>query len=112
MVCKEDWIEGLLSIITITMNKKELLNGLRYYQKWRKGGDCKMPYPKDVTRYIDSAISIVEITNTKLVNHALYRKEIIEKLKATRCAMILDGYDEYDSCVKYMDELIKEVEEL
>ena len=44
------------------MNKKELLNGLRYYQKWRKGGDCEMPDPKDVTRYIDSAISIVEIT--------------------------------------------------
>ena len=91
------------------MNKKELLNGLRYYQKWRKGGDCEMPYPKDVTRYIDSAISIVEITNTKLVNHALYRKEIIEKLKVTRGAMILDGYEPEDSCIKFMNDLIKEL---
>ena len=24
--------------------------------------------------------------------------------------MILDGYDEYDSCVKYVNELIKELE--
>ena len=88
------------------MNKKELLDGLRYYQKWRKCGDCEMPYPKDVTRYIDSAISIVEITNTKLVNHALYRKEIIEKLKVTRGAMILDGYEPEDSCIKFMNELI------
>ena len=91
------------------MNKKELLNGLRYYQKWRKGGDCEMPDPKDVTRYIDSAISIVEITNTKLVNHALYRKEIIEKLKATRGAMILDGYEPEDSCIKFMNDLIDEL---
>ena len=91
------------------MNKKELLNGLRYYQKWRKGCDCKMPDPKDVTRYIDSAISIVEITNTKLVNHALYRKEIIEKLKVTRGAMILDGYEPEDSCIKFMNDLIKEL---
>lgn len=91
------------------MNKKELLNGLRYYQKWRKGVDCKMPDPKDVTRYIDSAISIVEITNTKLVNHALYRKEIIEKLKVTRGAMILDGYEPEDSCIKFMNDLLKEL---
>ena len=91
------------------MNKKELLNGLRYYQKWRKGWDCKMPDPKDVTRYIDSAISIVEITNTKLVNHALYRKEIIEKLKVTRGAMILDGYEPEDSCIKFMNDLIDEL---
>ena len=91
------------------MNKKELLNGLRYYQKWRKGGDCKMPDPIDVTRYIDSSISIVEITNTKLVNHALYRKEIIEKLKVTRGAMILDGYEPEDSCIKFMNDLIKEL---
>ena len=91
------------------MNKKELLNGLRYFQKWRKGEDCKIPDPKDVTRYIDSAISVVEITNTKLVNHALYRKEIIDKIKVTRGAMICNRHD---SCVKYMDELIKEVETL
>ena len=94
------------------MNKKELLEGLRYYEKWRKGAEIKMPEPKAVTRYIDSAISVVEITNTKLVNRALYRKDIIDKIKITRGAMILDGYDEYDSCIKYMDELIEEIEAL
>jgi hypothetical protein len=34
------------------------------------------------------------------------------KIKVTRGAMILDGYDDLDSCDKYMDELIKEVEAL
>ena len=94
------------------MNKKELLEGLRYYEKWRKGANIEPPKPKDVTRFIDSAISVVEITGTKLVNRALYLKDIIDKLKITRGAMILDGYDELDSCIKYMDELIEEIEAL
>jgi len=94
------------------MNKKELLEGLRCYQKWRKGADIQMLNWAEVTRYIDSAISVVEVTGTKLVNQALLRKNIIDKIKITRGAMILDGYDEFDSCVKYMDELIKEVEAL
>ena len=66
------------------MNKKELLNGLRYYQKWRKGGDCEMPYPKDVTRYIDSAISLAENASTfndgnvaDLLSGTVERKEVI-----------------------------------
>lgn len=33
--------------------------------------------------------------------------QFLNDLKITRGAMILDGYDCYDSCVKYMDELIK-----
>ena len=94
------------------MNKKELLKGLRTYEKWRKGAEIEHPAPKEVTRYIDSAISVVEVTGTKLVNQALLRKNIIDKIKITRGAMILDGYDEYDSCVKYMDKLIKEIETL
>lgn len=94
------------------MNKKELLEGLRYYLKWRKGADIQMLNWAKVTRYIDSAISVVEVTGTKLVNQALLRKNIIDKIKITRGAMILDGYDEFDSCVKFIDELIKEVEAL
>lgn len=94
------------------MNKKELLEGLRYYQKWRKGANIEHPKPKDVIRFIDGAISVVEITGTKLVNRALYLKDIIDKVKITRGAMILDGYDEFDSCIKYMDELIEEIEKL
>ena len=94
------------------MNKKELLEGLRYYEKWRKGANIEQPKTKDVTRFIDSAISVVEITGTKLVNQALYCKNIIDKVKVARGAMILDGYDEFDSCIKYMDELIEEIEKL
>ena len=91
------------------MNKKELLNGLRYYQKWRKGGDCEMPYPKDVTRYIDSAISVIEKTNLQTVNAAIYRKELRDKAISTKGAMILDGYEPEDSCIKFMNDLIKEL---
>ena len=91
------------------MNKKELLDGLRYYQKWRKGGDCEMPYPKDVTRYIDSAISVIEKTNLQTVNAAIYRKELRDKVISTKGAMILDGYEPEDSCIKFMNELIKEL---
>lgn len=32
---------------------------------------------------------------------------ILNDLRITRGAMILDGYDTYDSCIKYMDDLIK-----
>ena len=91
------------------MNKKELLNGLRYYQKWRKGGDCEMPYPKDVTRYIDSAISVIEKTSLQTVNAAIYRKELRDKVIVTKGAMILDGYEPEDSCIKFMNDLIKEL---
>ena len=91
------------------MNKKELLDGLRYYQKWRKGGDCEMPYPKDVTRYIDSAISVIEKTSLQTVNAAIYRKELRDKVISTKGAMILDGYEPEDSCIKFMNDLIKEL---
>lgn len=40
----------------------------------------------------------------------IYRKQVIDKLHILIGAMILDGYDEYDSCVKYVNELIKELE--
>ena len=36
------------------------------------------------------------------------KTKILNDLKITRGAMILDGYDCYDSCIKYMDELISE----
>lgn len=35
---------------------------------------------------------------------------ILNDLRITRGAMILDGYDTYDSCIKYMDDLIKKYE--
>lgn len=38
------------------------------------------------------------------------KSKILNDLKITRGAMILDGYDCYDSCIKYMDELISNYE--
>ena len=37
------------------------------------------------------------------------KEQIIEKLKVTRGAMILDGYEPEDSCIKFMNELIDEL---
>ena len=48
-----------------------------------------------------------EICNNKF---EIYKKQVIDKLHILIGAMILDGYDEYDSCVKYVNELIKELE--
>lgn len=38
--------------------------------------------------------------------------KVLNDLKITRGAMILDGYDCYDSCIKYIDELIKSYENM
>ena len=37
------------------------------------------------------------------------QKVASDKAKVTRGAMILDGYDEYDSCIKYMGEYINDI---
>lgn len=48
------------------------------------------------------------ICNTNTVNGRDYisKVKVLNDLYITRGAMILDGYECYDSCVKYMDELI------
>jgi predicted kinase len=48
------------------------------------------------------------VYNTCYVDEFNYipKIKVLNDLKITRGAMILDGYDCYDSCVKYMDELI------
>lgn len=38
------------------------------------------------------------------------KEEVIKQLHILVGAMILDGYDEYDACVKYVNEYIKELE--
>jgi predicted kinase len=42
----------------------------------------------------------------------ILKSKIINDLKITRGAMILDGYDCYDSCIKYMDEIINEYKKI
>lgn len=54
------------------------------------------------------------IYNTRTVNGRDYilKVKVLNDLKITRGAMILDGYDCYDSCIKYVDELIKSYENM
>lgn len=93
------------------MRKKELIKKMREYQSWRKGADIPMMPLYEVTRIIDSAITVIEKSDTSKVNAVLFRKEVIDKLHITVGAMILDGYDELDSCVKYVNDLIRELDE-
>lgn len=98
-------------LFTKRMRKKELLKKLREYQSWRKGADTPMIQPSELTRIIDSAITVIEKSDISKVNAVLFRKEVIDKLHITVGAMILDGYDELDSCVKYVNDLIRELDE-
>ena len=38
-----------------------------------------------------------------------YKEELVGKVIATKGAMILDGYEPEDSCIKFMNELIDEL---
>jgi hypothetical protein len=98
-------------LFTKRMRKKELLKKLREYQSWRKGADIPMMSPSEVTRMIDSAITVIEKSDTSKANAVLLKKEVIDKLHITVGAIILDGYDEFDSCVKYVNDLIRELDE-
>ena len=65
--------------------------------------------PKECVQAFDSAISVIEKTNLQTVNAAIYRKELRDKIIVTKGAMILDGYEPEDSCIKFMNDLIKEL---
>lgn len=65
--------------------------------------------PMEYIQAFDSAISVIEKTNLQTVNAAIYRKELRDKVISTKGAMILDGYEPEDSCIKFMNELIKEL---
>ena len=92
------------------MKKQELLKHLRYYQSCRRGADTEMPNPTELGKWIDSAITVIEKANTKDVNKILSNKEIVDKIKITKGAMILDGIEPEDNSIKLMNELIEEIE--
>ena len=48
-------------------------------------------------------------TSLQTVNAAIYRKELRDKIIVTKGAMILDGYEPEDSCIKFINELIDEL---
>ena len=88
------------------MNKRQLLNNLRTLR------DCirkSIVPPTESIQAFDSAISVIEKTNLQTVNAAIYRKELRDKVIYTKGAMILDGYEPEDSCIKFMNELIDEL---
>ena len=88
------------------MNKKQLLSHMRTLR------DCirsSTTLPKESIQAFDSAISVIEKTNLQTVNAAIYRKELRDKVIYTKGAMILDGYEPEDSCIKFMNELIDEL---
>lgn len=57
------------------MRKKELLKKLREYQSWRKGADIPMMSPSEVTRMIDSAITVIEKSDTSKANAVMFKKK-------------------------------------
>ena len=88
------------------MNKRQLLNNLRTLRDCMRSSTTP---PKESIQAFDSAISVIEKTNLQTVNAAIYRKELRDKVISTKGAMILDGYEPEDSCVKFMNELIDEL---
>ena len=88
------------------MNKKQLLNNLRTLRDCIRSSTTP---PKESIQAFDSAISVIEKTNIQTINAAIYRKDLRDKVISTKGAMILDGYEPEDSCVKFMNELIDEL---
>ena len=88
------------------MNKKQLLSLMRTLRECIRNSTTPT---KESIQAFDSAISVIEKTNLQTVNAAIYRKELRDKVIYTKGAMILDGYEPEDSCVKFMNDLIKEL---
>ena len=88
------------------MNKKQLLSHMRTLRDCIRNSTTP---PKESIKAFDSAISVIEKTNIQTVNASIYRKELRDKIIITKGAMILDGYEPEDSCIKFMNELIDEL---
>ena len=88
------------------MNKKQLLSHMRILRDCIRSSTTPT---KESIQAFDSAISVIERTSIQTVNAAIYRKELRDKVIYTKGAMILDGYEPEDSCIKFMNELIDEL---
>ena len=88
------------------MNKRQLLSHMRILRDCIRNSTTP---PKESIQAFDSAISVIERTSLQTVNAAIYRKELRDKVIYTKGAMILDGYEPEDSCIKFMNELIDEL---
>ena len=61
-------------------------------------------------QHIDGEDQIVKFSSDFSPKNVKLEQKILNDLRITKGAMILDGYECYDSCIKYMDELIKKYE--
>ncbi len=87
----------------------QTLDFLHDYQKWRRGADTEMPNPKEIGLVLDN---VIRLLRSMKYYGVVSKKDVIDRIEITKGAMILDGYEVYDSCIKYMNELEKEIEEL
>ncbi len=42
------------------MTKRKVIAKLKYFNKWRRGADIKMPIPAEIGETIDEAIKLLE----------------------------------------------------
>lgn len=87
---------------------EEAIAELTNYQKWRRGADIPAPNPASIGLCLDNVIRhLRSIRYGGLIS----KQAVIDKIEITAGAMILDGYEPYDSCVKYINELKKDIED-
>lgn len=53
------------------MEKKDLIEFLRRYNRWRKGADIPMPHPKDIGIALEAAVCVMVNADTDVVDFVL-----------------------------------------
>lgn len=68
-------------------------------------------YADTMYRFEDRGVLYQETQNDFKAGANYLKSLLLEKLQVYKGAMILDGYDPEDSCIKFMNELIEEINE-
>lgn len=66
-------------------------------------------YADTMYRFEDRGVLYQETQNDFKAGANWLKSLLLEKLQVYKGAMILDGYDPEDSCIKFMNELIEEI---
>lgn len=66
-------------------------------------------YADTMYRFEDRGVLYQETQNDFKAGADYLKSSLFEKLQVYKGAMILDGYDPEDSCIKFMNELIEEI---
>jgi hypothetical protein len=92
-----------------TKEIEQTISFLHNLQRWRKGADIQMPEPREVSFHLDNILRLLR----DLRYHGIVSKaEVLKQVNIHKGAMIFDGYDIYESCIKYMNELEEKIEKL